>query len=623
MSASQNNSILIVEDSVDLLQIYKRILSRKGYKVYAAADGNTGLDILAKTEISLLLLDIVLPDISGFDILHKIKSGEISPDTLVVMLSSFRKSSDDQAKGLEMGADGFIAKPVKERELLARVEAYMRLKLTINELKSSQKRLKLITDKISDGIVIVDKKGVIRFCNPSAAGLFSTTIEGLINKPIGHPVLSKEDCVIDIPNKTRESIVYAELRTVKINWNNEEMDLVSLRDITDRKRDEIKLRMAMRRAEESESLKSAFLANMSHEIRTPLNSIVGFSSLLTSRSLNPEKTRKYLQLIQKSGDQLLRIVNDILDIAKIESGQLDINKEDFLVEELLTESIDRYEVLRQKSHKDKLIINFNLHKNISGLVVSADKNRLVQVIDNIVQNAIKFTHEGSISVNCRKVFWNELEHIEIEVADTGKGMSKEQLKYVFERFRQADPSSFTSGTGLGLSISKGLILLMGGDIGIESEPDKGTIVRIVLPIGDNSITETESIEEELFTKAFDFSDKLIYIAEDDYHSFLYLSELLSETKAEIKHAENGRVLVNLVKRKVPDCILLDINMPVMSGIQAIPYIRNISKDVLIVAQTAYALNEEKQSILASGCDFYLAKPVSQKELFSILNHHLT
>jgi len=375
------------------------------------------------------------------------------------------------------------------------------------------------------------------------------------------------------------------------------------------------------KAEESEMLKSVFLANMSHEIRTPLNSILGFSEFLCEPSISNEKRKKFFDIINTAGQQLLHIINDIIDISKLESKQLKLFYEEFNLYDILNNVIEIFsnsEVCRSKPNI-KLILK--LPVQYSDLIIKTDKVRFQQVLTNIMSNAIKYTNEGFVEVSLEIKSKENVAFIEFCVKDTGIGISAEKYDIIFERFRQVEENNYREGTGLGLSISKGLTNLLGGKIWFESEVNVGTSFYFTLPYN----LPNANIKKFELTKAIsykDLTDKTLIIAEDDYNSFCYLKELLFDSKANIIHAEDGQILLNLLEKEKADLIFLDINMPLKTGYQCIKEIKEKGYQVKVIAQTAYAMIDEKEKCLGLGCDGYISKPFTKKAIVNAINEVL-
>jgi len=371
------------------------------------------------------------------------------------------------------------------------------------------------------------------------------------------------------------------------------------------------------KAEESDKLKSIFLANMSHEIRTPMNAIMGFSNMLGEHGLDDSVKAQYLDIIKSSGNRLLQLINDIIDLSKIEAKQLTITKSICSLSEIFinsTETFRKSELLKEKTGIELVL---TLPEENKGIKNFSDGNRVQQVLDNLISNAIKYTENGKIETGYSIISKDDRDFIEIYVKDTGIGISEELSSLVFERFRQVEEGRFHEGAGLGLSISKGIVELLGGKIWFVSNENAGTTFYFTIPYIVSEVPPVKApMSSEVLPK---IRGKNIIIADDDYNSFRYLQLLLKGQNANIMHAENGRILMDMVQNSVPDLILLDINMPVISGFEFLSKIQSAGISSKIIAQTAYAMPDEKERCLSAGCHGYIAKPFRKAELFSVIN----
>lgn len=372
-------------------------------------------------------------------------------------------------------------------------------------------------------------------------------------------------------------------------------------DVTELKQTEKSLIEAKNKAEVSDRLKSAFLANMSHEIRTPLNAIVGFSNLLAETDDIAER-REYMQVVEENNDLLLKLISDILDLSKIEAGTLEFVHTDFELNELMRE---KENVMRLKTDQNVELV---FEQRYETCHVRTDRNRLSQLMINLLTNAAKFTHRGSIRFGYelragQLYFW---------VADTGCGIPAERKDAVFERFVKLN--SFKQGTGLGLSICRTIVEHLGGNIGVESEEGKGSTFWFTLPYVPGKQEPAKIPAQMLQTVPTVEKDKLVILIAEDNESNYRLFESILRHEYKLLHAWNGREAVDLFNRYTPHLVLMDINMPEMDGYEATAQIRKQSADVPIIAVTAFAFASDEQKVLSSGFDGYMPKPINARQL---------
>ncbi len=366
-----------------------------------------------------------------------------------------------------------------------------------------------------------------------------------------------------------------------------------------------------RKAEVSDQLKSAFLANMSHEIRTPMNSILGFSQLLEDESIDMETRTKYLGYIHSSGESLLNLINDIIDISKIEAGELKLEKSFFNLSEMMQELYDTYLREREKMDKSDVKLNLDLPIYAGSFLYHTDRFRLKQILANLLSNAYKYTDEGAIAFG----FSEQKKELVFFVRDTGIGMSVDEAHHVFDRFWKVkeNKGKLYSGTGLGLAISKNLAELLGGSIYLKSEKDVGSEFKITIPLKKQKEKAQKEIQKKKI-KEYNWDKKVILIVEDDSSNYAYLKGVLSPTKAKLKWVKNGKEAIDHSQKSEVDLILMDIKLPVMDGIEALRTIKEEKPNLPVIAITAYAMAGEKEKYLLMGFDGYYSKPVNASEL---------
>jgi len=383
-------------------------------------------------------------------------------------------------------------------------------------------------------------------------------------------------------------------------------------------RQNMDLLAAKEKAEESDRLKTAFLQNISHEIRTPVNAIMGFAGLLGENSGNREKLEKYAGIIKQRSADLLDVINDIVEISKIESGQLTLNIDAYNVSALFTELELFYHEYQKRTVKKKTGLKFRV-QSPANLVILTDEARLKQILVNLIGNAYKFTDSGEIEAGCRV----DGGRVVFYISDTGIGISAEDQTRIFDRFYQVHQGNnrINEGTGLGLSIVKGLVELLGGELWLQSKPSEGSTFYFSIPYeaGDSSgkvHEDTEPVENA------GLPGKTVLIVEDDSFNMEYLKEILSGTGITVHPAMNGEEAIQISRTLPVDLVLLDIRLPDMDGYAVMHEIKQFKPQIKFIAQTAYAGLNEKRKALELGCAGFITKPISREGLLKVLANQL-
>ncbi len=503
----------------------------------------------------------------------------------------------------------------------------------ITHKKEIENQLRLLSASVEQShvsVLITNVNGEIEYVNPKFAKTTGYTKSELIGKNprivksgvqdtefythLWDTIQSGQIWTGEICNKKKNEQLYWEnviISPIKTK-SGEISHFVSIKeDITDKKHLIDELIIAKEKAEESDHLKSAFLASMSHEIRTPLNAIVGFSNLIAENNSDP-KFKSYSEIVSKQNDLLLQMMNDIIEFAKVESQTITVNNDTF---DLNEEIENIYLVHSVKCNGEVKLIR---ETPVEPLIINSDKYKINQIFSNLISNAIKFTKSGSISFGYELINKN----IRFFVKDTGIGIEKDKQKHIFKRFIKLD--EFSQGVGLGLSIVENIVKIMNGRVWLNSETGKGSVFYFTFPIegelsGDKE--SDQSLMAPIATKTgLGLSNFTLLVAEDDESNFLVIKELLGDSNLMVIHAKNGKEAVDICKDNLTiDIVLMDIKMPLMDGHEATKQIKKLNPGLPIIAQTAYALPDDKEKAARAGFDAYITKPINKKELLETIH----
>ncbi|MCF6242464.1 MAG: PAS domain S-box protein [Bacteroidales bacterium] len=534
----------------------------------------------------------------------------------------------------------------------------------ITEQKITEKRINMLSaavEQSSDAVMITDIKGNVEYVNSKFTELTGYSEKELLHKSLkelnienkhlgfynkmwevintsffwkGELQCKKKDgtlfweqisitCIYDTVGKPvnflaiKEDITLRKITEQSLKEQNEEYAALN----EEYKTANEELIIAKEKAEASNRLKTEFINNMSHEIRTPMNAMLGFSNLLDNDDITDEKRKFYISIIQNSGNQLMRVIDDILEIAKLGSKQVEIIKQKVCINHLLSEHLAVYNLSAQKKG---VTLRFVKTLADTECTILTDRVKLNKIISNLLENAMKFTNKGFIEFGCR----HENNEIVIYVKDTGIGIKPENQKKVFERFTQEEMGTSRNfgGLGLGLSIAKENVELLGGRISLTSEKGKGSTFFVHIPYTEANIhtkTKLTSVNENYFKR----KDKnyTVLIVEDEEVNLLYLDAILRNysLNMNVLHAKNGMEAIKICKKnKNIDLILMDIKMPVMDGLEATKRIKKFRSDIKIIAQTAYTGIEEKKQASMVGCDDFISKPIAPESINRIMKKYL-
>lgn len=499
-----------------------------------------------------------------------------------------------------------------------------------SELRESENKFRRIFEIENDSLFLVDiKSHEILEVNNAVFDLYGYTRKELIKRNFYSLSTNPQRLYSYIAKRTTRinnehallkngDICPVELSLAYFIWKGKQVMLAAVRDISERHRFQQELVYAKEKAEESDRLKSAFLANMSHEIRTPLNAIVGFSRLLARKNYEEEKRKLFINDIQANSNQLLTIINDILDISKIESGQFILSVESVCINKVLQELYDSFSV-QLKDKEISLLIDTPLPD--ADVMIEIDEVRLKQVISNLLHNAIKFTEKGFVRFG---YYIDKETDITFFVEDTGIGISPEKHSVIFEHFRQEDDTTTRKygGTGLGLSISRRLLQLMNGRIWLESEKGKGATFFVSVPYTKTQESSLSTTPQTTHQKSI-FNGEHILVCDDVISSFVFISEMFENEDVRIIQAKSGEEAIQICNEHgAINLVLMDIQMAGLNGIDAMREIKKMQPHIPVIAQTAFAQKGDKERFLAEGFDDYLTKPLDERELHSMLKKFL-
>ncbi|MFO7880517.1 MAG: PAS domain S-box protein [Bacteroidales bacterium] len=513
----------------------------------------------------------------------------------------------------------------------------------ITERKKAKEQIKLLSRAVEQNpiaIEITDKDGNIEYVNPvftEITGFRADEVIGktprIFNSGYHSSSFYKElwDTITagrtwhgELRNKTKSGRTYWEQATISPIFNEKEEIIHFLaikEDITKKKKMLEDLVAAKEKAEESDHLKSAFLANMSHEIRTPMNGILGFTDLLSEPNLSREENAMYIDIIQRSGERMLETLNDIIEVSKIDSGQVQLQEN----------KINPYSIIRElygfflpEANKKGLKLNFTNTKPDKPVIIFSDESKINSIATNLIKNALKFTSEGEIKMGY--TIQNEI--LEFFVEDTGIGIPRGRQEAIFERFTKSDlqDKKAFQGSGLGLAIAKSYAEMLGGHIKLTSIPGKGAKFSVSLPVkyaGKDTSADQENSSDKHTNLPEAGSKKInILIADDDPAARKLLTLITKKYTREILYAETGTETVNICRNNPAiDVVLMDIKMPHMDGLEATRQIRKFNPDVILIAQTAFAAQSDRQEALEAGCNEYISKPIKNTELIKLINKH--
>ncbi|MEK6285910.1 MAG: response regulator [Acidobacteriota bacterium] len=640
--------IVNVEDHASSREATTELLRLEGFAVFEAATGSEALKVVADVKPQLVLLDVKLPDISGHEVCRRLKADHATASIPILQISASYVTDQDRAHGLESGADGYLVKPVEPAELIANVKALLRMRNAEEARRETEQRYQLLFESSSYPTWICDLES-LEFLEVNQAAVkhygysreeFLTMTTRDIRPP--EDVASMEEYVSRIeavPNavewrhkKKDGTIVETEVIWHELLYQGRRALLVLANDITERKRAEAERERllsqeqhAREQAEAASRAKDEFLAMVSHELRAPLNAMLGWAHILRSTPVDQATMTHAIEIIERSARTQSRLIEDLLDTARIVSGKLrlDIKPVD------LTSVIENAVELSRPAAEGKGI-DVQLSLNASREVITGDADRLQQIVSNLLSNAIKFTpHGGRVEMRLERAD----PHVRITVSDTGKGISPEYLPFIFDRFHQADSSSTrrNTGLGLGLSLVRYLVELHGGAVNATSPGEgQGATFTVNLPLRA-VLPRSHDGEPPVFgaagmLKAPSLSGVWVLVVDDEADARELVATLLQQCGARVTAVASAEEALDVLAAgetgRQPDVIVSDISMPDADGHELIRRVRELAAErgghIPAVALTAYGRSVDRIRALSAGFQMHMPKPVEPAELATVV-----
>jgi PAS domain S-box-containing protein len=651
------NSILIVDDETMNLEVLRGIFTPE-YTLYMTRSGVSALEMAGKYIPDLILLDIVMPDINGFEVLQTLKTSEKTRDIPVIIISGLDRYENEE-KGLEMGAADFIRKPFNTKIVSKRVRNHIQSVNQIREIKQYAHSMQLTLSKMEaivnnfKGVIwSIDDEGVITSFNGQYLDTIGISPSFLVGKNI--QVARAKNRHLDIIDNIEKTF-----HEGSQDWQSEVGDVIfhshttplhdndgilmgvvgSSYDVTELVRLHQELEAAVEAAESANISKSSFLARMSHEIRTPLNAVLGIAEIQLQNLSLKQDVKEAFARIFNSGSLLLGIINDILDISKIEAGKLELLPDRYDVLSMINDTVF-LNMIRYENKPVEFILNVD--ENIPSALYG-DELRIKQILNNILSNAFKYTDEGEVELAVNAQYEGDTVVVIFSVRDTGQGMTGDQLGKLFNAYSRfnRESSRKTEGTGLGMVITRNLVQLMNGEIFAESEAGKGSRFTVRLPQGkiNDAVLGGEAVEKlRQFRLNYETKTKNIHIVReaipygkvlvvDDMDMNLYVTKgLLSLYGLQIDTALSGYEAIDKIKLNDYDLVFMDHMMPGMDGIETIREIRKLGakyEKLPVIALTANAVSGVKEMFLDAGFGGFLSKPIPTQELDEIIKKWLS
>lgn len=626
-------NILIVDDREENIVALEALLKRDDIRIFSTTSPNEALKIAWDTHIAIALVDVQMPEMDGFELVEMLKSNPRTRDIMVIFVTAISKEAKYAVKGLGTGAIDYLYKPLDPYITSAKVDSFVHLARTQAEIRLKNEELQnfaIVVKNSADIICSVDAQNLrISNINPAVEtimgfkstelmgkGIVSLAVENqqtLFRKKLGEIIKDNLNfAVFELQFETFDKrVIWVECRA---SYHNKTIFL-NISDISPQKSYQEQLIKSKENAEYSKKVKETFLANMSHELRTPVNGIIGITSLLLRTDLN-EQQKNMLNLLETSSKSLLGVINDVLDISKIEAGKFNIVRTPNNVYEIIKSVFD---LLKFRADESNIEFILEIEDNVPANLM-VDSLRLNQILMNLLSNAIKFTERGYVKLKV-SVLQKHSDKVKLKysVEDSGIGIPADRLSKIFESFEQAEEDTVSKygGTGLGLTIVKKLAELKGGELTVSSQLGKGSIFNFINwhTIAAKPVETMSNKPDRVLSP---FNNVCVLVAEDNMVNQFMLSKMLKDWNVEVEMVDNGRKLIEKLKAKRYDLILMDTHMPEMNGYETARTIRvdfeEPKRSVPIISLSASSFGHEQEQALTAGMNDVLAKPFQPYQL---------
>lgn len=646
-------TLLIVDDTPANLHLLEDILRQANYKVRALPSGKLALRAAFDKPPELILLDIKMPHMNGYEVCAQLKADERTREIPVLFISALQ-DAEDKVQAFEMGGVDYITKPFQAAEVLARVRIHLKLQTLHKTLIAARKRAEQdaeifareTIDSLTAQVCVLDEDGIVLSVNrawrefadkrppaPTHYGI-GTSYIGVCQRAAkqgdvlaGEFARQLQAVLADVQDGFQ--LEYACPIRDETHWFEAHVSrfkdcypirvVIAHEDITAHKRTQADLIQAREAAEAANRAKSAFLTNISHELRTPLNAIMGFAQILSSDAEISGKRRDKVKIIEHSGKHLLLLLDDVIDFAHIEAGRYTIAPTATNILILIKEHAQTFDA---HCHQQGLDFHLKIERQLP-TYIEVDAKRLRQILMNLLDNAVKFTPQGSVTLCVNYVDGI----LYITVSDTGIGIAPEHKKFIFRAFNQIDDNYHKpAGMGMGLAVSRTLVHLMDGDLDVDSLVGQGSTFYLRLPARElttiepsvaASPSQTSSYQRLTGEGAFQ-----VWVVDDIRAHCELLCAMLEPLGFAMEQVSSGEQCLEMLCYQIPDMIFMDLNMPGLNGLQTTQKIRAMNVDIPIVAISASIFPEDHDASLANGCSEYITKPVNQKTLLQVLGKFL-